>query len=396
MFDILNTSPEKIICNIGIIGYKEEDIKERGNNIEKNLSLNCLYIYPNENQTWLNNFTYQMMFPDDNHKIPCPKFFSLTLTDEKGTRSYLYCLKFSEKYDLSDEINKNNEIEIPLVIFIKSEKEDLDSFKQLLNLINYIIINNDLEKNGEFNYDKINDYKKVQLLNLFYFTFSLPYCSPHSLIKLNLCKEFKNHQSDSIDFYFSSNCEIPCNKNDADINILFLLLDQSIILKVLFSILTEKQIVFRASQAYLLHIIIPSFLKLIFPFKWIHRCITILPSEKVNFLEVPGPFIFGVLSSIISLEDLINKFPGKIIVDCDTNEIYGDSHLEPFSPPKEDILFNQNRKKEKENNDALINTGNCLTQGNNAFNISGSYLFKYDNEINSKKINLILIKIKII
>ena len=385
MFDILNTSPEKIICNIGIIGYKEEDIKERGNNIEKNLSLNCLYIYPNENQTWLNNFTYQMMFPDDNHKIPCPKFFSLTLTDEKGTRSYLYCLKFSEKYDLSDEINKNNEIEIPLVIFIKSEKEDLDSFKQLLNLINYIIINNDLEKNGEFNYDKINDYKKVQLLNLFYFTFSLPYCSPHSLIKLNLCKEFKNHQSDSIDFYFSSNCEIPCNKNDADINILFLLLDQSIILKVLFSILTEKQIVFRASQAYLLHIIIPSFLKLIFPFKWIHRCITILPSEKVNFLEVPGPFIFGVLSSIISLEDLINKFPGKIIVDCDTNEIYGDSHLEPFSPPKEDILFNQNRKKEKENNDALINTGNCLTQGNNAFNISGSYLFKYDNEINSKK-----------
>ena len=390
MFDILNKPSEKIIYNIGIIGYNEDEVIKRGVNIKKNLPLHCLYIYPNDNKSWLNNLIFQMMFPDDNHQIQCPKFFSLTLTDEKGTRSFLYCLKFSEKYDLSDDINKINEIEIPLVIFIKSGKEDLDSFKQLLNLINYIIINNDLEKNGECNYDKINGYKKVQLLNLFYFIFSLPYCPPHSMIKLELCNEFKNYSSNSIDFYFSSNCEIPCNKNDADINILFLLLDQSIIIKVLFSILTEKQIVFRASQVYLLHIIIPSFLKLIFPFKWLHKCITVLPSEKINFLEAPGPFIFGVLSSIISLEDLTNKFPGKIIVDCDTNEIYGDSHLEPFSPPKENISLslnqnqNKNNKKEKENND-VVNIGKILIQGNNAFNISGSYLFKYDNEINSKK-----------
>ena len=49
---------------------------------------------------------------------------------------------------------------------------------------------------------------------------------------------------DTIDFYFSSNCEIPWNKNDTDINTLFLVLVQSIIIKVLFSILTEKQIIF--------------------------------------------------------------------------------------------------------------------------------------------------------
>ena len=136
MFDILNKSSEKIICNIGIIGYNEDEIIKRGLNIENNLSLHCLYIYPNDNHSWLNNLTFQMMFPDDNHQIQCPKFFSLTLTDEKGIRSFLYCLKFSEKYDLSKDINKINEIEIPIVIFIKSDKEDLDSFKQLLNLIN--------------------------------------------------------------------------------------------------------------------------------------------------------------------------------------------------------------------------------------------------------------------
>ena len=116
------------------------------------------------------------------------------------------------------------------------------------------------------NYSNINDFKKVQLMNLFYFLFSLPHTSPHSQVKLKINKEIANSNIDSIDFYFSSNCEIPCNKNDTDINVLFLILDQSIIVKVLFSILTEKQIIFTASQAYLLHIIISSFLKLIFPF----------------------------------------------------------------------------------------------------------------------------------
>ena len=133
MFDILQTSFVKMVSSVGIIGYKEEDIIKRGTNIENILPLNCLYIYPNEKHSWLSPFIFQMMFPDNNHQIPCPKFFALTLTDQNGVQSYLYCLKFSERYDLLDDYQ---EIEIPIVIFIKSEKEDLESFKQLLNLIN--------------------------------------------------------------------------------------------------------------------------------------------------------------------------------------------------------------------------------------------------------------------
>ena len=44
MFDILNKSSEKIICNIGIIGYNEDEILKRGLNIENNLSFHCLYL----------------------------------------------------------------------------------------------------------------------------------------------------------------------------------------------------------------------------------------------------------------------------------------------------------------------------------------------------------------
>ena len=326
MFETLYSTYKNIISDLGIVGYLEEDIINRGLNIKNNLELNCLYAYPNKDSSFLNPFIYQMMFPDDNHKIPCPKFFTLTLTNREGQHSYLYCLKFSESYSLLLENNDAQEIDVPLVIVIKSEKEDLESFKQLLNIINYIIVNDDLEREGNSNFKNINNFKKVQLMNFFYFLFSLPHAPPHSLIKLKFDKEIIINNIDSIDFYFSSNCEIPCNKNDTDINILFLLLEQSIIIKVLFAILTEKQIVFRASQAYLLHIIIPSILKLIFPFKWSQSCITVLPKEQLNnFLEAPSAFIFGILSDVISLNDLMTEYPGKIVVDCDTNEIFGDS-----------------------------------------------------------------------
>ena len=295
-----------------------------------------------------------MMFPDDEHKIQTPKFFSLTLTDEKATRTFLYCLKFPEKFylpsekeekkeegnDIESDDEKNKKyVDVPLVIFIKSSKEDLEPFKQLLYSINQVIVNDCLEKQG-YESSIINNYKKVQLMNLLHFLFVLPHTPPHSLVKLQLNKELENilnlnsdNNDETIDFYFSSNCEIPCNKNDTDINILFLILDQSIIIKVLFSILTEKQIIFTASQAYLLHLIISTFLKLIFPFKWHHSCITVVPKENLEVLDIPNSYIFGVLSSTLPTKDLIDEYKGKIIVDCDTNEIFGYSNLEPYEPP---------------------------------------------------------------
>ena len=171
MFNTLNISYREIITSIGIVGYKESDIISNNNSShKKNFQLNCLYAYPNIESAGLDNLVYQMMFPDNNYKIPCPKFFMLNLTKQNGQHAYLYCLKFSENYQINEE--NNNNIEVPIVIFIKSNKEDLECFKQLLNIINYIIINDDLVENNENNIN-INNYKKVQLLNIFYFLISL-------------------------------------------------------------------------------------------------------------------------------------------------------------------------------------------------------------------------------
>ena len=394
MFDPLYTTYTKIISCLGIVGYLEEDIKKRGLNTTRNLPLNCLYAYPNKESTGFNSIVYQMMFPDNNHNIPCPKFFTISLTNQQAAHSYIYCLKFSEKYSLLNDKEEEVEIYIPIVIFIKSQKQDLESFKELLNLINYIIINEDYEKDGYLNAKNINDYKKVQLMNLFYFLFSLPHTSPHSLVKLKLNKEIKTSPFESIDFYFSSNCEIPCNKNDTDINILFLILDQSIIIKVLFALLTEKQIILMASQAYLLHLIIPAFLKLLFPFKWLHSCITVLPKENIDLLEAPGAYIIGILSIDITSQDIMDEYPNRIVVDCDTNEIFGDSHFEPFQPPQNISAVAQFDEKDKKKSlkkgkdKDIINKGNYLTQGNNLLMIEGSTLYQYENDINIKKTKL--------
>ena len=224
MLDPFESTYDNIISEIGIVGYLEKDIIERGSK-KNQLPLNLLYSFPKQE---INDLILDMMFPDGNHKIQTPKFFVLLLTEIDGSHSYLYCLKFSEKY-----YNCNN--------------------------------------------------------------------------------------NETIDFYFSSKCEIPCNKNDPDINILFSILDQSIIIKALFTILTEKHIIFVVSQSYLLYLIIGCFIKLIFPFKYLTTCIPVLPKKHLDYLDSPAPYIIGVLSSSISTKELHHGFPEKIIVDCDTN-----------------------------------------------------------------------------
>ena len=423
MFDKLENTYTNIIIEFGIVGYSEQDIIKRGTDSDKNLPLNLLYSYPHQESEDA-EIIFQMMFPDDDHKIPSPKFFSLTLTNEKGHRSFLYCLKFPEKFvfshndeeksqlsDLDKNLNDENNdkkinvsyIEVPLVIYIKSHKEDLESFKQLLYTINKIIVNDDLEQIIPEE-KMINNYKKIQLINLLYFLLCLPHTSPHTLVKLQLNKELNNlpninsdnKNEETIDFYFSSNCEIPCNKNDTDINILFLILDQSIIIKVLFSILTEKQIIFTASQAYLLHLIISTFLKLIFPFKWHYICITVLPKENLEYLEIPGPYIFGVLSSNLSTKDLTDEYSGKIIVDCDTNEIFGYSNLEPFEPPEMPIkkhIEDKKKKDKKRDKEKELEINNLesdnFSQGKNLIIINKNTIMKYQNELNGKKKKLV-------
>ena len=80
----------------------------------------------------------------------------MSLTDELGNRSYLYCLKFTEKYTL-ENFKHPYEINVPIVICIKSNKSDLEPFRQLLTSINQIIVSENIEHGPNI----VNDYNKT-------------------------------------------------------------------------------------------------------------------------------------------------------------------------------------------------------------------------------------------
>ena len=117
---------------------------------------------------------------------------------------------------------------------------------------------------------------------------------------------------------------------------------------------------------------------------------TFLPKENFDLLEALGSFIVGVLSDVISLKDLMREYPGIIVVDCDTNEIFGDSYLEPFEPSKQVPTILQTDEKDRKFKKFIsnINVGNNIIQGNNLLTVNGSYLYKYELDSNLKKTKL--------
>ncbi len=360
MFDTLKTTYHNIISSISIIGFEEEEILKHKEKVNIECNLSCLFCIPNSEKNSMNQLIFDMMFPDrtniKGYYIDIPKFFSLTLTNEYGTHSYLYCLKFPEKYQIDDK----NFVNVPIVISIKSNKEDYEPFRKLLNIIHEIIICDTIKKSHNIN--QISNFKKVELLNLFCFCFSIIKPAPHTNIQMTIKSECLQNIS-KLNFYFSSNCEIPCNSNDKDINMLFSSLDINIILKLIISLLMEKQIILRASQAHLLHVLMPATLKLIFPFKYIHSYIPVLPYGNIELLDKPGSYFFGVLSDSIKFEEMMEEYPGRVVIDCDTNEIFNDNSYEPY----------------------IIKENSGLEQGKNIIFLDGSSLFKYDDK-NKKKI----------
>jgi len=73
-------------------------------------------------------------------------------------------------------------------------------------------------------------------------------------------------------------------------------------------------------------------LSLIFPFKWLHTYIPILPNDQLDYLESPTPYIMGVLSNFVDFQFLKEKYPNHIICDVNTSLIYGHSFTQlPFN-----------------------------------------------------------------
>lgn len=71
-------------------------------------------------------------------------------------------------------------------------------------------------------------------------------------------------------------------------------------LKILFSIMLEKSVIFVSDNLPLLSSAVLGMQCLLLPFKWSYVQIPILPKSLVDMVEAPMPFLVGLLRSHLS------------------------------------------------------------------------------------------------
>lgn len=190
----------------------------------------------------------------------------------------------------------------------------------------------------------------MEIMNLIiFFTNIIKPCSS-TLLKLNL------HFS-SFDMYFHSKHEIP--KNEKFIKVLFDCLELSTIIKLWICILHEKHIILISNSNLLLYTVTNALLGLIFPFKWLHTFISLIPNELFDILDCPTPYIMGVSSLKTDFFSLKEMYPQYVICDLNTSQI----HCPVIVKLPENEDFKLRKKINYIKNQNLINLDNIFTNG---------------------------------
>ena len=287
-----------------------------------------------------NNSVAMFCFPEGINileKKIFPTKFNFVLTDEVGERTYGSVLIFWEK--LKDNIRKS--IEPFYNEMVEKTKEEIDMEK---------IENEEKgEKEKEIKTTKLKDYyapKALCILSKFpFFSNNIMFLKElykifdssstkfplervicgyvDSLYKQSYDKLIRfNIRNENIDFYF-----IPFYGKDWDINdkyleTLFRVLSIDIIATAWQGLLLEKKLFLICSSKETLLQVSHSFVTLLFPFKWIHTYIPILPEKLKAFIESPMPLIFGI-SFNIDINDLPDD---SLIININKNcfEKYGE------------------------------------------------------------------------
>lgn len=115
---------------------------------------------------------------------------------------------------------------------------------------------------------------------------------------------------------------------------LFECLDMDNVCHLLALLLVERQILFISSQCSLLTLCAEAMTSLLYPIRWIHAYIPILPSGLLGALGAPFPFIFGICSN--TYDKNTNMVSGETVkVFLDENRIeFGELGLPPPLPER--------------------------------------------------------------
>ena len=277
---------------------------------------------------------------------------------------------------------KNEALYYPISIIIISYYSNIDFYRKLLIEFYKIIkleflpltnknsgnltFNNYLNNNNNIK-NKINTFQKLEFLNYLHFCTELLRPPNKSIFVINM-------RFNSLEYKLNSLQEIP--NNDFCIELLFNALEISAIIKLFTALLFEKHIIIISNQNLPLFCIAEALKLLLFPLKWPHIYIPNLPYDQIKYLESPTPYLMGINSPLIDIQNLIEQFPSNIICDVNTSTLYGNlSNLN--LPTKEEIRIKSNllklKSKNKNNYDEFdYNSSQNLRETNNSNSNSNS------------------------
>ena len=269
-------------------------------------------------------------------KFETPKCFSFVLTDEVGERTYGSVFTFMQEISISlkeafipsyNELNKTYYYEKAICVLSKYPfyYNCLLFLKEIYNII----------------YPKSAGKIPVERA-ICTFVDSLYIQSYDKLLRFNI-------NDKDIDFYRVANYGKFWDTNDKYIDTLFRLLSYEQIITAWQGLLLERKIILLCNSKAALSQIAHALINLIFPFKWIHVYVPILPEKLKLFLDSPVPYIIG-----ISFNIEINELPNDcLILNVNKNcfENYNDK-IPPLPPRLNKILMTKlNKLKEQYNLD---------------------------------------------
>lgn len=93
------------------------------------------------------------------------------------------------------------------------------------------------------------------------------------------------------------------------------------IVKVVAALLQEQRILLVSSQMDTLTLCAEAFVSLLYPFKWMHPLVPLLPTQLIEYLEAPTPYLMGVTSQVYDTDECMAATDGVVVVQLDYDKV---------------------------------------------------------------------------
>ena len=93
------------------------------------------------------------------------------------------------------------------------------------------------------------------------------------------------------------------------------------ILKVVAALLQERRVLFVSSQMDTLTLCAAAFVSFLYPFKWMHPLVPLLPAALIEYLEAPTPYLMGVQTHVYESDDCQAVIDGVVVVQLDYDKV---------------------------------------------------------------------------